>query len=567
MELWRTRRKRRSTKAAMPVAAAVTALLLAGCGGGSSSGDLASQVQDKTATAGQVLNAGGTPTDGGTLKIAMSADPLCLDPHAISSDVEQILGHLQFDNLTYLDDKGRPSPWLATKWTISPDGKTYTFDLKKGVTFADGTPFNARAVVANFEQMLDPNTRSPLAGPYIAPYKSADVLSPYKLRVHLSTAYSPFLYVLAQGWLGMESPKSLKRSPAQICQSPVGSGPFVLKSYTKNVGARYAKRSGYNWGPPALKQSGGAHLDGVDIAWVGQDSVRNNALVGGQYQLSGYVPPQNAPALRTNKSFFYEDINRIGWPMTLDFNASKAPLNDPLVRRAIVTGVDTKSIVATSQFGQHKVATSYLDDVTEFYDPAVKLPTFDRAAAGKLLDAAGWKTKNSQGYRTKDGKVLELALPVSNATTPSQVYELLQAQLKALGIKLDIQLVPPTELTTRRYDGDYDLLAGVWHTNTPDVLYIKYASSQIPDAKHLGQNLSHLRDPKLDKLLEQARETTDTAKLTQLYSRAQKQLMTDYPGLPIYQNSVLWAFNKSLHNVVVDTSHGTPFLTYAWLAR
>lgn len=562
MDNWRKRRW-----ATTPVVAGVTALLLAACGGGADSGDLSSNVQDKTATAGQVLNDTGTPTDGGTLKIAMAADPLCLDPHAISSDTEQILGHLQFDNLTYLDDKGQPSPWLATKWTISPDGKTYTFDLKQGVTFADGTPFNALAVIANFKHMLDPNTRSPLAGPYITPFKSAEALSPYKLRVHLTAAYSPFLYVLAQGWLGMESPKSLKRSPAQICQSPVGSGPFVLKSYTKNVGATYTKRSGYNWGPPELKQSGGAHLDGVDIAWVGQDSVRNNALVGGQYQLSGYVPPQNAAALKANKDFLYEDINRIGWPMTLDFNISKAPLNDPKVRQAIVTGVDTKSIVATSQFSQHKIATSYLDDVTEFYDPSVKLPTFDRAAANKLLDEAGWSTKNSQGYRTKNGKVFELALPVSNATTPSQVYELLQAQLKELGIKLDIQLVPPTELTTRRYGGDYNLLSGVWHTNTPDVLYIKYASSQIPDAKHLGQNLSHLRDPKLDDLLEQARETTDTTKLTQLYSQAQKQLLSDYPGLPVYQNSVLWAFNKKLHNVIVDTSHGTPFLTYAWLTK
>lgn len=562
MNLGRTRR----LTTAMTLAG-VTVLLASACGSGASSQGTNADVQDKTATAGQVLNAGGSPVDGGVLKIAMSADPLCLDPHAISSDTEQILGHLQFDNLTYLDDQGRPSPWLATKWTISPDQKTYTFDLKQGVTFADGTPFNAQAVVANFQHMLDPNTRSPLAGPYVAPYQSAEVLSPYRLRVHLSSAYSPFLYVLAQGWLGMESPKSLQRSPAQVCEAPVGSGPFVLKSYTKNVGATYVKRDGYDWGPPELGQSGGPHLDGVDISWIGQDSVRNNALLGGQYQLSGYVPTQNAPALKANKRFVYEDINRIGWPMTFDFNTSKAPLDDPQVRKAIVTGVDTKSIVATSQFGQRKIATSYLDDVTEFYDPSVKLPSFDRDAANKLLDDAGWSQKNADGYRTKDGKVLDLALPVSNATTPSQVYELLQAQLKAIGVKLDIQMVPPTELTTRRYDGDYDLLSGVWHTNTPDVLYIKYHSSQIPDAKHLGQNLAHLKDPKLDSLLDRARQTTDVAKLKELYSQAQQQLVSDYPGLPVYQNSVLWAFSTKLHDVVVDTSHGTPVLTYAWLSK
>jgi peptide/nickel transport system substrate-binding protein len=561
---------KRHAMAATAVASAL-ALLLTACGGGSgattSGSSTATTVEDDTASAGQVLNAGGTPTDGGTLKIAMATDPLCLDPHAISSDVEQILGHVQFDNLTYLGKDGTPSPWLATHWTISPDGKTYTFDLRKGVTFSDGTAFDAQAVVANFEHMLDPDTRSPLAGPYIAPYKSAKVINPYKLQVDLSTPYSPFLYVLAQGWLGMESPKAIAEdTPAQLCEHPVGSGPFVLQSYTKNVGATYVKRQGYDWGPPALGQSGGAHLDGIDVSWVAQDSVRNSALLGGQYQLSGYVPAQNAAAIKSNGGYVYENINRIGWPFTLDFNTSKAPLNDLQVRKAIVLGVNTQQIVATAAFGQHKAATGYLDDVTKFYDPSAVLPPFDRDQANQLLDADGWQTKDSDGYRTKDGKVLELHVPVSNAGTTSPVYELVQAQLKEIGIKLDIDLVPPTQLTTQRYDGDYDLLGGVWHTNTPDVLYIKYASSQIPDAKHLGQNLAHLSDPKLDSLLEEARETTDTKRLTQLYSQAQKQLNGDYPGLPIYQNSVLWAFSTKLHDVVVDTSHGTPFLTYAWLS-
>ncbi|MBO0884183.1 MAG: ABC transporter substrate-binding protein, partial [Mycobacterium sp.] len=505
---------------------AVVAMALSACGsssqpttvqsaGGASS---VSESPDSTATAGQMLNAGGTPVDGGVLKIAMAADPLCLDPHQLSSDTEQILGQLQFDNLTYLKKDGTPGPWLATSWTISPDGKTYTFTLKHGVTFSDGSPFNAQAVVANFKHMLDPDTRSPLAGPYIQPFKSADILSAYKLRVHLSYAYSPFLYVLAQGWLGMESPKAIANdTPAQLCQKPVGSGPFVLTNYTQNVGVKYVRRQGYNWGPPELGQSGGPHLAGVDISWIGQDSVRNSGLMGGQYQLSAYVPPQDAAAVEANSNFIYEDINRTGWPLTFDFNTQRAPLDDVNVRKAIVEGVNTTSIVQTSQFGQREVATSYLDAVTKFYDPSVTVPTYNPTDANALLDQAGWKTRNADGYRTKDGKELVLSLPVSNATTPSPVYELLQAQLKQLGIKLDVNLEPQTQVTTQRYSGDYNLLAGVWHTNTPDVLYIKYHSSQIPDAEHLGQNLAHLDDPTLDKLLLQARQTTNNAKLTSLY--------------------------------------------------
>jgi peptide/nickel transport system substrate-binding protein len=546
------------------------AAMLAACGtsGGTSQVGAAQTDVQSTAKAGEVLNGGGAPVNGGTLKLSMAADPLCLDPHSISSDTEQILGHLQFDNLTYLDKNGTPSPWLATAWTISPDGKTYTFTLKQGVTFADGTPLNAQAVVVNFEHMVNPNTRSPLAGPYIAPYDSSKVIDDHTLQVNLKTPYSPFLYVLAQGWLGLESPKAIQAStPAQLCANPVGSGPFKLTSYTPNVGATYVRRDDYNWGPPDLGQTGAPHLDGVDISWIGQDPVRYNSLVSGQYQLSGYVPAQNGAALKANSQFVYEDVNRIGWPFTLDFNTSRAPLDDVNVRKALVEAVNTSSIVQTSQFGQRSTATGYLDSVTEFYDPSAKLPTYNVQDAGALLDKAGWTIKTQAGYRTKDGKELALALPVSNATTVSPVYDLLQAQLKTLGVNLKIELEPQTQVTTQRYAGDYDVLSGVWHTNTPDVLFIKYASSQIPNSRHLGQNLARLNDLALDSVLQQARETTDAAKLTSLYAQAQKQLVQDVPGLPVYQNSVLWAFNKKLHNVVVNTSHGTPLLTYAWMSN
>ncbi|WP_146088345.1 ABC transporter substrate-binding protein [Actinacidiphila yanglinensis] len=546
--------------------------LIAGCStsapGGRSATAGGSGSTRSTATPGQVLNAGGTPVKGGTLKLSMSADPLCLDPHAISADTEQILGHLQFDNLTYLGKDGVPTPWLASAWKISPDGRTYRFTLRQGVTFADGTPFDAHAVVVNFAHMLDPATRSPLAGPYIAPYKDSTVIDDHTVEVHLKTAYSPFLYVLAQGWLGMESPRAITQdTPAQLCAHPVGSGPFELKSYTPNVGAKYVRRPGYDWGPPALGQSGPAELDGVDVSWIGQDPVRYNSLVSGQYQMTGYVPPQNGPALAANSEFVYENVNRIGWPFTFDFNTSRAPLSDVDVRKALVEGVDSKALVTTSQFGQRPPAGSYLDSVTEFYDPSAALPGYDPKAAAALLDKAGWGTRNASGVRTKDGRTLSLTLPVSNATTVSPVYELLQAQLKKLGVQLRIELEPQTQVTTQRYAGDYDLLSGVWHTNTPDVLYIKYASSQIPNSQHLGQNLARLSDPALDTVLEQARQTTDTTKLASLYAQAQKRLVTDVPGLPVYQNTVLWAFSKKLHDVVVDTSHGTPLLTYAWLSR
>ena len=356
---------------------------------------------ENTAQPGQEVNDAGAPKDGGTLHIGMSADPLCLDPHQISSDVEQLIGNIQFDNLTFLGKDGLPQPWLATSWTISPNGKTYVFQLKKGVTFADGAAFNAAAVVANFNQMLAPATRSALAGPYIEPVQSTKILGPYTLQVNLSYAYSPFLYVLAQGWLGMESPKSLAAdTPAQLCQHPVGSGPFVLTNYTENVGVTYVARKGYNWGPPELGQSGGPHLAGIDLSWIGQDPVRYDSLVSGQTQLTQYVPAQDAAQLKSNSNFIYEDIDRIGWPFTFDFNTTSFPVNNVLVRKAIIEGVNTQDIVDTAAFGQHAVATSYLDPVTKYYDPAADAPRVQRGCRQQALGPGGLVEK---GLRPASG--------------------------------------------------------------------------------------------------------------------------------------------------------------------
>lgn len=521
-----------------------------------------------TAAAGSTVNPGGSARDGGRLALSMAVDPLCLDPHAISSDVEQIFGRIQFDNLVDLDAAGKPSPWVAKSWDISADGLTYIFHLRDGITFSDGQPLDAAAVVVNLRHMLDPATRSPLAGPYIAPVRETTALDGSTVRVRLSSPYSPFLDVLAQGWLGLESPKAIREStPAQLCEHPVASGPFVLTRYTKNQGATFDRRTDYDWGPPTLGHSGAPHLAGIDASWVGQDSVRYSSLVSGQFQATGYVPAQNAQQAQSDKNLVFENVDRIGLPATIEFNTSSAPFDDIRVRKAFAAAVDVPAVLRTIGFGQRTQPHGYLDAVTRGFDPSVPQTTFDAATANRLLDEAGWTGRTAAGIRTKAGKALMLSWPVGQAGTVSPLYDLVQAQAKSVGIDVRVELIPPAQLTTRRYSGDYDLLFGVWHTNTPDVLSIKYASSSVPTAERLGQNLAHLSDGQLDSLLAQGRQTTDSGKQDQLYRAAQHRLVDLVPGLPVYDNSVLWAVSSKLHDTLVDTSHGTPVFTYAWLDR
>ena len=243
----------------------------------------------------------GTPADGGTLKMSISAEPGCLDAHAISATQQALLGRILYDTVTTLDKDGKVSPYLAESWDISDGGKTYTFHLRKGVTFSDGSAWNAKALQLNLEHMRDPRTKSPLAAAYIAPYKDSTVVDEYTLRVRLAYAYTPFLYNLAQSWLGIDSPKAIAESPETLCDKPVASGPFVLESYKHNQTITYVRRKDYTWGPSWLKDKGPAHLDRIEITLVAEPVVRFNSLASGQYDLTEAAPPQNAAAIKANQ--------------------------------------------------------------------------------------------------------------------------------------------------------------------------------------------------------------------------------------------------------------------------
>jgi len=507
---------------------------------------------------------------GGTLRVSVASDPGSLDLHAISHTNAQWLGRILYDNLVYLDDKGNISPWLATSWDISPDGRTYTFHLRKDVTFSDGTKFDAEAVRANLEHMRDPATKSPLAAAYIAPYIDGTVVDEYTFEAHLREPYTPFLNVLAQSWLAMESPKAIRDNPKQLGDHPVGSGPFVLESYTRQQGAVFVKRKDYHWSPQQVRHEGPAYLDRIEISFVAEPLIRYNSLAAGQYDLTIDAPPQNAAAIRADDELAFDSHVRTGAPYRgLTFNTAQPPFDDVRVRKAVTLAIDREGIVQIVGFGEYLPKTDFLASNTKYYDPSFRdALKYDPQQANKLLDEAGWTGRDAQGYRTKDGKRLsaEVLSPSSGTTTP--VLAAIQSDVKKVGVELILAQLPTTQVTERRNAGAYQALgAGVWHTNTPDALYILNHSKEITSAKRIGQNTAQLRDPELDELLEKARRSSDPAQLQDLYSRAQKRLTELVPGAPLFENSSSIAYHRYVKGLVFDTSHNTVYFPSVWLQK
>jgi peptide/nickel transport system substrate-binding protein len=508
------------------------------------------------------------PRDGGELRAAATRDAGTLDLHAIAHGNAQWLGRLIYDNLVYLDDKGAITPWLARSWEVSADGKTYTFHLRKDVTFSDGAPFDAEAVRVNLEHMRDPATKSQLAAAYIAPYDHGEVVDPFTFRAHLRQPYQPFLDVLAQSWLAMESPRAITEHPKTLGDHPVGSGPYIVESYTRQQSLHLVRRKDYHWAPDFIRHAGPAHIERITIDVVPEAITRYTALSSGQYGLLFEAPLQNAAAIRSDPDLVFDSRMRTGVAYRgLTFNTQAAPFDDVRVRRAFTRAVNRDAIVHSIGFGEIAPKADYMSANTLDYDPSFRnVLTYDVAAANRLLDEAGWTGRDAQGFRTRGGRRLAATALIADTGNSVPVAVAIQSDVRKIGFDLELQRLPTAQLTDRRNSGDYQALGeGVWHTNTPDALYIVFDSAEISSAKRIGQNSARLRDAQLDSLLEDARRSSDPARLKALYSRAQKRLVELVPAVPLYENDSITARRADLHGVIFDTSHNTPILTTAWL--
>lgn len=506
---------------------------------------------------------------GGVLRVAIPDDLPTLNSHAVGGPYFQWFGRLVWDNLVYRDAEGNPTPWLAKSWDISADGLVYTFYLRDDVTFSDGAKFNAEAVLVNLDHMVDPDTKSSLAGRYIAPYHHGEIADEYTFRAHLSEPYAPFLDVLAQSYLGMYSPRAIRENPRGLAAYSVGSGPFVLKEYNRQQSLTFVQRPDYDWGPAYRGHEGPAPFERIQVDIVPEPFVRAGGLASGQHDLVIDIAPQSAQPLRQNPRLVVSNRVRQGNPTRIiTFNVERAPFDDVRVRRAVALATDKEALTRLLGFGEFFVKTDFLGSPTRHYDPSFQdALRFNPEAAERLLDEAGWTERDPQGFRAKGGRRLRAEVVFTeNILAPGAGLVSLQADLKRVGFELVLAQVPALQATQLRQTGNYQALGGGgWHTNTPDGLFILYHSREIITDTTFGQNTFRLNDSALDELLAGARAALDFETQRKLYSEAQRRLTELVPGVPVFESQSLVAYDRRLRGLLFDTSHNTVVLSGAWL--
>ncbi len=381
------------------------------------------------------------PKSGGTFTVATNGqEPACLDP-LINATAGVIASRPYSDSLVWQSEDGRFLPWLAESWTISGDGRIYTFKLKKGVTFTDGAKFDAHAVKANFDYIVNPATKSQLSAAYFKPYEKSVVLDDYTLEVRLTQAYSPFINILAQSYFALISPKQIAESPQTTCDAPIGTGPFKIVKWNKGSNIQFVRNDAYNWGPPG-SHAGPAYVEKLDLLFIGEDQIRYNSLISGEIDAVDFVPPENVEEIKANPDFGFIRAIRPGTSYAFHLNNSREPFNDPLVRKALLHAIDRQTIVSASSFGQWETA-NFLTSSTPDYaaDLNAKL-IFDPALANQLLDKAGWTERDSDGVRKKNGKRLTVHMPLDGTNASrKRLAEQAQANARAVGFDIKLELL------------------------------------------------------------------------------------------------------------------------------
>lgn len=556
----------RTRSARLGPAALITATLLAGCGAGSST-------TVRQAAASQQAGSGQKPVDGGTLIYGADREPSCLDPHNYGDMPQTYIARQYLDSLVSELPDGQVVPWLATSWNVSRNGLTYTFYLKHGVKFTDGTPFDAAAVKANFTQELAPATQSGTDAGYIEPYYvSTTTPNRYTAIVHLKQPYSPLLDVLAQAFFGIESPNAMARPESENCQSPVGTGPFVVNGWVHGEQVTLVRNPNYNSAPANARHTGPAYLSEIEWKFLKEDSARFAAVQSGQAQAIFNIPPEDNDATGTDPDLTILQFLNSGNPYNLTLNVAHPPFNQLAVRQAFLYASDADAALKTAFFGEFPRAGAPLSATTPDFDPAFQdaYPD-DPAKANALLAQAGWTGRDAAGYRTKDGKELDARLVYSadpGDTPPAMVslFEDIQAAVKTVGVHLVLDPVPEaTYFAAPTKPQSYEALSEYWNSPSPAVLYIIFSTEELKE--QTGNNANWVSDPQLDSILNAAAATTDPAKQKAFYDQAQAIASREAWELTLYPFNTRLAVYKTLHGVWIEPSEAEPVFYDAWLSQ
>ncbi|MFZ2102162.1 MAG: ABC transporter substrate-binding protein, partial [Oricola sp.] len=459
-----------------------------------------------------------TPPD--VLVVGQIAEPKSLDPHAVTAVNDfRILMNVYDGLVRYKDGTLEVEPALAENWAISDDGTVYTFKLREGVTFHDGSPLNAEAVKFNFDRMLDENHPSHDTGPFPLAFffSSVDTVTAVDdltVEFKLKEPYAPFLSNLAYPTGLIVSPDAVKQYGKDFGRHPSGTGAYKFEEWEANSKVVVSRNADYWDGAPPL--------EAVIYRPITDANTRIAEMLSGGLDIMVEVPPDSLQQFRTDDQFVvHEQAGPHLWFLIL--NAKEGPFAKKEIRQAANYAINKTALVDNILQGTAEVAAGPTPPAFAWaYDESLEPYPHDPEKARALLQGAGYDGSEVTFYVTEGG---------SGMLDPVAMGTAIQADLEAVGMKVKIETYEWNTFLGKvnpGLEGKADMAEMAWMTNDPDTLpFLALRTEAFPDKG--GFNSGYYSNAKVDELLEEARKATDQARRAELYKEMQGIVQEDAP--------------------------------------
>ncbi|MCJ1696903.1 ABC transporter substrate-binding protein [Rathayibacter caricis] len=502
--------------------------------------------------------ASGTPVEGGSLVFADIELQTDFQVQKGFNYTQSNVFRNIADRLTAFDpESGEVVPWIASDWSINGDNTEFTFTIRPGVTFSDGTPLDAAAVKANLDQLgLGDEAKKIVKNRDFIGYASSEVTGEDTVVVRLSEPNADFLKATAASTASLVSTSTLAldyAGQADISKI-VASGPFVFESQVPDQEIRFAKREDYAWPSSISTNQGAAHLDEVVFRAIPEVGLRVGAVSSGQADIArGIQPTDEAAATASGIGLAVAQAPELtaNWAA---FRGNAPVVSDQDVRRALQIGFDREALKATVLSDSYPLSGSVLNrSAPGFVDLGDDL-AYDADEAERLLDEAGW-TVGSDGIREKDGQRLALSVAASpRSVVIKPAFEFIESEWRKLGVELTNNAGDSAILATALGDPSYPAIGSRQF----------YLGGLGPLFSAAGNTNTYVSDDELNALFATERASTDPAARDAVLADIQERLVLGTNLLvPLWDEVQVHAVGPG---VSVTFDGGTaPLLQEAWI--
>lgn len=517
------------------------------------------------ATAAGARGVAAQPKKGGTLTIGRNHDADTLYPGKSTGLSAIATNFFLYDGLVLHDFQMKIRPGLAERWETSPDGLTWTFHLRKGVRFHCGEPLTARDVKDHFDRWIDPKQAFPTRSK-VAALEETRVVDDHTVVCKLKNPTLVFLNNISQtewGYPGIPHGKHVAKHgkdygvvPDSIC----GTGPFRVKSWTKDDRIELTRFDDYRWGSPAYENMGPAHLDRLVFRTIPEDAARAAELETGGIDLDIDVAPQHIARLE-GKGVKITSIPRLS-SNHLGFNVEKDVFKDVRVRKAFAHAVNREQIAQFVMRGQADVAAGFIHPMAPGATPKDEMKPFmadfNLEKARALFTEAGF-APGAGGVRQKDGKPLRVTCFVFTELH-ERIVTPIQATLREAGADMQIKRLEAAAFTAATRAGDHDLRFLPMIYSSADFMYF-FVSQAVPTP-----NTTRWRDDRTDTLFRATQTTLREAERVKSFQQMEQRLVEQAVVVPIQHIRWIFGARPRVAAIKYHPIHGIYKLMDTWVS-